>query len=260
MQAGWATGLWPVAAGRLSNIFVASIFAAIGGPLVWIGATGDTRALLPGSADLAVNNFGFAAAGAWFYGQSGSGKMGIFALGTGLLALICLAMVVRLWHLPYADRRPTPKPLRAAFAVFALLLAFVAARLILQVPNTFPWPLGAENSVFYGCIFSGAMVYFLFGLIQPVWGNAGGQMVGFLLYDLVLIVPFIGHFGTVQPEMLLSLAVYTTVVSASGLIAIWYLFLDPATRFGIAAPRPSRGLIPAAPEVMSLLSRCCNAV
>jgi hypothetical protein len=128
---------------------------------------------------------------------------------TFVLFLLCVALIRR-WHPePFRDTRPTPVVIRIAFAVFAVLLALVAVRLIAVRPNTFPWPLGPENSVIYGFIFLGAMAYFLYGLAWPVWGNACGQLVGFLAYDLLLIPPFLGHFAAVKPEMRTSLAVYT---------------------------------------------------
>ncbi len=101
--------------------------------------------------------------------------------------------------------------------------------------NTFPWPLGPENSVLYGIIFLGAMAYFIYGLIYPVWGNACGQLIGFIAYDVVLIVPFVQHFTNVGIEMQTRLVIYTTVVALSGLFALYFVFLHPATRFGSSA-------------------------
>ena len=102
-------------------------------------------------------------------------------------------------------------------------------------PNIFPWPLSPENSVFYGSIFLGAMCYFLYGVIYPCWGNAKGQLLGFLAYDLVLIVPFLQHFAAVRPEKLLSLTIYTAVVSYSGLLAIFFLLVHAPTRLRFGA-------------------------
>lgn len=232
LQAGWATMFWPVPAGRLSNVFVASIAAAVGGPVIWIAASNEPRAIAAGALDLAVTNLGVAGAGVWFYASTGNGRMLAFGLGATVLLVLCLVLFRRNHPVPFRDTRPTPRPLRLAFAFFALALAIAATRLIGVWPNTFPWPLGPENSVIYGFIFLGAMAYFLYGLAYPVWGNAGGQMVGFVLYDLVLIGPFIGRFHTVPPEMLFSLTVYTSVVALSGLIGLWYLLADPVTRIG----------------------------
>jgi hypothetical protein len=124
---------------------------------------------------------------------------------------------------------------RWSFAGFALVLALAGGALVMARPNIFPWHLNAESSVFYGCIFLGAMCYFAYGLIYPVWGNAKGQFLGFLAYDAVLIGPFSDHFAAVQPEMRLSLTIYTAVVSYSGLLAVYFLFVHPRTRFGLGA-------------------------
>jgi len=66
----------------------------------------------------------------------------------------------------------------------------------------------------------------------PAWTNAGGQLAGFLAYDLVLIVPFLVRLPTIPPEWFVSLVVYTAVVTYSGLLAAWYLFVSPTTRIG----------------------------
>jgi hypothetical protein len=235
MHADWALLAWPVPSSPLSDIFVASIFAAIGGPLIWIAATNEEAAIVSGSADLLVVNAGLSATSFWFWSTTGNAKLLGFGLFTLLMTAVCALLCRKLRRVPFKNRQPMPVLVRVAFGAFALLLAIAAFRLILIWPNTFPWPLGPETSMFYGFIFLGAMVYFLYGLLFPVWGNAGGQLVGFLLYDLVLIGPFVRHFAKVAPEMLPSLTIYVSVLIASGLIALWFLFIHPATRFGAAA-------------------------
>jgi len=83
---------------------------------------------------------------------------------------------------------------RYSFAGFGLALLLAGTALVMVRRNIFPWPLSPENSVFYGCIFIGAMCYFLYGLVYPYWANARGQLLGFLAYDLVLIGPFLLAF------------------------------------------------------------------
>jgi len=61
-------------------------------------------------------------------------------------------------------------------------------------------------------------------------GNAGGQLAGFLAYDIVLIVPFLQRLPTVAPEHRIGLYLYTAVVTYSGLLAIYYLFVHRRTR------------------------------
>jgi hypothetical protein len=98
------------------------------------------------------------------------------------------------------------------------------------MPNVLPWDISAEGSVVYGWIFLGASCYFIFAVLRPRWENAAGQLMGFLAYDIILILPFINHFSDVRPEHLTSLIIYTIVVVYSALLAIYYLFVAPATR------------------------------
>ncbi|HMO27651.1 MAG TPA: hypothetical protein PKB10_15430, partial [Tepidisphaeraceae bacterium] len=87
-----------------------------------------------------------------------------------------------------------------------------------------------ESVVIYGCAFLGACVYFGYALLRPVWGNAVGQLLAFLVYDLMLLVPFIRFFDEVKPEMRLNHIVYFGVVSCSAVLAIIYCLLLPRTR------------------------------
>ena len=78
-------------------------------------------------------------------------------------------------------------------------------------------------------MFLGAAMYFAYALLRPSWVNAAGQLAGFLAYDVVLIVPFLTRLPTVAPEHQLGLIVYITVVSYSGLLALYYLFIHKPT-------------------------------
>jgi len=93
----------------------------------------------------------------------------------------------------------------------------------------FPWALNPDSSVLFGCIFIGDAFYFLHGLLYPRWHNARGQLLSFLAYDLVLIGPFL--YETVEPDFFLNLVVYITVLVYSGLIAVYFLFVNRQTRF-----------------------------
>jgi MFS family permease len=232
VQAWWATSLWPVQSGRLSHIFIASILAAIGCPAIWIALADERRALAAGALDLMIVNLGVAATGFYFYGSTGNPGMLLMAIATSALFLLCIVLYRYGQAVPFRDQRPTPVAVRIAFGVFALLLAVVAGMLITVRPDTFPWPLGPENSAIYGFIFLGAMAYFIYGLVYPVWGNACGQLIGFIAYDLVLIIPFVLHFSAVKPELQTNLTVYTAVVALSGLFALYFVFVHPTTRPG----------------------------
>jgi len=232
LQQNWATRIWPVPSPHLSSIFVASILAAIGTPIIWIVLSGETRAIAGGAINLAVANGAITLAAVMFYHDGGPPKLLPFAAFSAVLAVCCFFLFIYSRRFEFRDKRPTPLWVRASFAIFALALLLTASALIAVHPDVFPWPLSRENSTFYGSLFLGNMCYFIYGIIYPYWANAKGQLLAFLAYDLVLIVPFADRFATVPPAMKMSLTVYTAVLVYSGLLAIFFLFLHQPTRFG----------------------------
>lgn len=224
--------LWPWPDGRLSYIFIASILAAIGAPVIWMGISGELAVMRGGALDFAMTYLGLsvtlliagAAAAEWvavpFYLS-----LTIAALAFNLL----LFWVTR--NIPVQDQRPMPWLVRTSFLVFTVLLILVGTALIMRYPAVFPWPLQPQSSVVFGWIFLGAAMYFLYGFLRPHWSNACGQLLGFLAYDLILLLPFLQHFSTVKADHQLSLWVYTGVIVYSALLAIYFLFIHRDTRF-----------------------------
>jgi hypothetical protein len=133
-------------------------------------------------------------------------------------------------RIPMKKTLPVPGVVRGAFVFFIIALLIVSTRLLLQVPNTIPWAITPDLSLVIGWMFIGAALYFVYGLLRPDWMNAAGQLLGFLAYDIVLIVPFIQRLPNTPAEQKLGMVVYTIVVAASGLLAVYYLFLNPKTR------------------------------
>jgi hypothetical protein len=120
---------------------------------------------------------------------------------------------------------------RVSFGVFIVSLILAGGALVFRIP-VFPWALNADSSVIFGCIFIGDAFYFLYSLLYPRWHNALGQLLSFLAYDLVLILPFLLLFETVKPEYTLSLIAYVAVLIYSGAIAVYFLFVNSKTRLG----------------------------
>lgn len=228
-----ALALWPWPDGRLSYIFVASILAAIATPVLWMGLNGELAGMRGGALDFSMTYFGLSAT-LILAGVAASELVSMpFYLYFVMISL--LFNVLLFWStrtLTFQDDRPVPALVRGSFAVFTLLLLAVGVALIMRYPNVFPWPLKPQSSIVFGWIFLGAGMYFLYGLIRPVWGNACGQLIGFLAYDIVLLPPFLQHFAGVKAEHQLSLYVYTATISFSALLSIYYLFIHPSTRFG----------------------------
>ena len=147
----------------------------------------------------------------------------IAVFGFGFLAM--LGTIAWSRGTPWRDSRPMPGPLRASFGVFAVLLAAFGTALMFDA-DVFPWELRPESSFIFGAIYVGAAAYFAIGFIRPWFGNATGQLIGFLAYDLVLLGPFIDRFSVAEDGELLSLAVYTAFLLYSAALAVYYLWLE----------------------------------
>src|SRR3954470_3291790 len=74
-QMSWATSIWPWPDSRLSYIFIASITAAIGVNILWIGLVGDVGAAFSGSINLSVVNGGVAIYMFQLYSTRGDQKL-----------------------------------------------------------------------------------------------------------------------------------------------------------------------------------------
>jgi hypothetical protein len=232
-QMPWAVVLWPWPSSRLSHIFIASILAASGVPVLWIAWSGERAAMAAGALNLSITYFGMAGFSLHTYSLDVSRRPILhYALACLLLAGVCAALFLWSRRMPFKDSRRLPAGVKVSFAVFTTILVVAGAALVMERPGIFPWRLGPEQSVLYGWIFLGAATYFLSSLARPLWANARGQLLGFLAYDLVLIEPFLRHFETVDPALWVNLVVYTAVLAYSGLVAVYYLFIHPETRFG----------------------------
>jgi hypothetical protein len=231
LQLPAATSLWPWPTSRLSNLFVASMLAATACALAWVAFSGETAAIKGGAVDLCVTYGGMAAFSWAVYAQQPErGATLAYALVCSALTVVGLVLLWVTRASDFHDRQPTPTFVRVSFGVFVAGLVLAGAALVLRAGNIFPWPLSAEQAVLYGWMFLGSACYFLYGVIRPLWANAKGQLIAFLAYDAVLIVPFVNHFATVRPDLKINLVLYTAVLVYSGLLAIGYLALNRRTR------------------------------
>jgi hypothetical protein len=228
-QMPFALGSWPWPDGRYSYLFVGSILAAVSAAALWIGWTNDIGALPAGSLNLFVIELTAAIYFSVLIARDGRNELLVFAVVAFLLALLSGGFFLWSRRLDVNDRRPTPGFIRVCFGIFLVSLIFSGTALILRAP-IFPWKLNPDTSVLFGCIFLGDAFYFLYALLYPRLSNAIGQLLSFLAYDLVLIVPFMKLFPTVDPAMRLNLIVYFAVLIFSAGVSIYYLFVHPQTR------------------------------
>ncbi len=225
-----AVAAWPWEDGRYSYLFIGSILAAVSAAALWVGWTGEFGALPAG----AFNVFVIALTTSIYFFQlaaQGRANMTLYGSLSALSAVISLIAFFWSLRIPLTDERPMPGLVRISFGIFIASLFLAGVALILKAP-IFPWALNPDTSVIFGCVFLGDAFYFLYGMFRPYWHNALGQLLSFLAYDLVLIVPFIGLMNTVPPDRMLNLVVYIAVLVYSGVLAMFYLLLNPQTRFG----------------------------
>ncbi len=235
----WATTWWLWDDTPLSYLFIASMQAAIGIAMIWIGATGALHMIAAGSLNLFVMLAGIA-----IYLLSGQEAMTptvrTYGIVCAIFAIVNLGLVYWARQFVATDRRPMPIWLRFCFFLFVLALLLVGGALVTQQPGIFPWPLKPGTSVVFGWMFLGDAFYFLYALLRPRWVNAAPQLWSFLAYDLVLIGPFFALLGNPPPvsendlipsELLeYNLTVYIGILIFSGLVAIYALFIDGRTR------------------------------
>ena len=227
-QLPFAVTTWPWEDGRYSFLFVGSILAAISAAALWVSWTGEFGALPAG----ALNIFVIAITTSIYFFKlvsQGRSDLTLYGLLSALSAVVSLIAIFWSLRIPLKDSRPMPKLVRTSFWIFIASLLLAGGALILQVP-IFPWALNPDTSVIFGCIFLGDAFYFLYGMFRPQWHNALGQLLSFLAYDLVLIIPFIGLLNTVKPERYVNLVVYLAVLLYSAGLAIYYLFINTQTR------------------------------
>ena len=225
----FATATWPWEDGRYSSLVIGSILAAVSAAALWIGWTGEFGALPAGSLNVFVIGL---TTSIYFFQLASQGRanMALFGAFAALAAVTSLGAFFWSLKIPLKESRPMPGPVKISFWIFILSLFLAGGALILQAP-IFPWALNRDTSVVFGCIFLGDAFYFLYGIFRPNWHNALGQLLSFLAYDLVLIIPFVGLLNTVEPERYINLVVYTGVLIYSGALAVYYLFVNPDTRF-----------------------------
>lgn len=230
-QMSWTKALWPFDyTDKLSFIFMSSIAAAAAASTLWCLYTREDRGLAGIALDYALIFGPLAVFSLQKYGRIPNREL-IPLIVAGIMGVV-VGIALFLWtrRIPFRQTQPTPRPVLIAFGVFILALILLGGALVLKTDRIMPWSLTDDASILYGWFFIGAAVYFIYGLRHPVWGNAGGQLSGFLLYDLVLIVPFLQHFSNVRPGLLINLVIYVVVLVVSGLLALYYLFVHPATR------------------------------
>lgn len=239
MEVPWVTDLWPFQpTSSMSHVFIASIFLAAAASVAWCLVERSDRGLSGIALDYVTLMVPLCLVAFAVALDDTSVTAGAFG-GVCLIAAVFGVFVLR-WSLrrPWRNTLPTPRLVLLSFALFVLALVVAGSLLVLGVRGVLPWPTTPLVSRIIGLMFLGAAAYFGYGLVDRRWENAGGQLAGFLAYDVVLIVPFVvnivsgqrSYYDTTGEPLRLNLLIYTGVVLSSGVLAFYYLFLRRDTR------------------------------
>jgi hypothetical protein len=216
---------------RISYSFVAAAIASFAVPLLWVALSGDIGAAAGISLLLAVSFLGSGIYMLQEFLASGSSRLLVGALVCLAVFLGAAALFLFSRRIPFRDATPHPRSLRVAFWVFVFSLLGGGFWLVIKHPLSFPWTISTEAYVIYGWAFLGGTAYGAYALLKPVVSNARGQLIGFLAYDLLLLLPFFANLGTVRPDRHWNFVMFIATFLFSGAVAVYYLFLHPQTRF-----------------------------
>jgi hypothetical protein len=239
LQVSSITRLWPLPyTNAASYLFIGSIFAAAAASTLWCVFTGESRALAGIALDY-ITIF-IPLAGLLFQLAARTRRADLTTFGVISIVSVAFGLGMLLWsrRQPVRDTQPAPRLVVGSFAFFVVALLIAGGLMIFKSPRILPWSTSMDSQIIYGWMFLGAAAYFAYGVLRPGWYNAGGQLAGFLAYDVVLIGPFLARLGNISPDLLPNLIIYILVVSYSGLLAIYYLFIHAPTRLW----RPRRTL------------------
>lgn len=231
LQQPWALQTWPWSEGRLSYIFVSSILAAVAATMLWVGLAGRLAAAAGGFVHVATLAGGLVTVFLPLALQADRPRLAAYAAASAGAALACLAAFAWVRRLPPRDARRLPLSLRLWSGLYLLILIPAGTALIAQVPGIMPWPLKPEMSMVCGWVFVSAACSFAYPLLRPQVEYVRVGLIGFLAYDLVLIMPFVQHLDRVPPHLLGSLRLYLLALVASAAVSLYYLFWCPATRW-----------------------------
>jgi hypothetical protein len=221
--------VWPHGA-SLGLAFVGAWLAGGAATVIWIGVTGHFTVLRVLMLTMAI---AFLGSGLRLVSQQslpGNERylpFALFFIASAILAAVTIRLTYRL---PASGDALPPAAIRWVFLLFSAILLLAGTALLVDRPNIFPIPLSTDVAFIYGAFFLGSFAYYFHGFLWPSALNATGQMLSFLVYDLLLIPPFLMHLSVVDDQHQTSLLVYLGVLIASALFCAYFLLIDPRTR------------------------------
>jgi hypothetical protein len=231
--------IWP-AAPALNLAFVGAWFAGGTAALVWIGLSGHVTAFRALMLTLFVALTGSSIQLFRNQDLAGNERYLPFAILFVITALIALVVFFSTRHTPETDPTPAPVAVRWAFLLFSAILLAVGFPMVFDLTPIFPVELATDTTIVYGWFFLGSFVFYFSGYLKSTIGNTTAQMIGFLVYDVLLIPPFLAHLPDVDPGLQTNLIIYLTVLISSAIFCVYFLFVHRETRLTAQVGREAK--------------------
>jgi hypothetical protein len=224
--------LWP-AAPPLGLAFAGSWLAGGAAAVLWAGYTGHLYALRPLQLTMLV---AFAGAALHLYTRHTLPGNERYLPFTAIFATVAVLAAVAFMMTRDTRARKVIREatlhfsIRWAFLLFASILLPVGIAMVFQMPGIFPVAISPDMTAVYGWFFLGSFAYYFSGFLRPDLHQSRAQMLSFVVYDVLLLPPFLVYWHTVPSEYVPSLAVYAAVLVGSALYCGYFLFAHPRTR------------------------------
>lgn len=223
-EVAWVADLWiwPRAAAP-NHAFVGAVALSAAALLLWLARSGWWAAGVPLLVNALVATSGTALALVGAGTSADDARVRVYAWIAGAAAAAsALGLLLLRGRTRRADAPPAP-PVQRSFAAFALLFLGVGVAETTGLVEAFPWPLSRTAAQVYGSIALGAAAFFLHLALVPSARSARGALLGFLVYDLAVLLPLANVAPATAPERVPSLVLYAVVLLWSGGLALWAL-------------------------------------
>jgi len=217
----WAIALWPWADGKLSYLWISSILLSHGATLLWYAISLELNAACGAALGLAVMYIGIAGYMGRLYAQRNQRLLLAWVATTGVLALGALLLLYVGSHMALRETRSIPRFMRFSFLLFVIALGAASFLLLSRAPVAFPWKLNPDSSFIFGWPFVATGIFFADAWLRPSVGNARSQLLGFFVYDVVLIPPYLQLWPKTKDGYRAALLVYLIILFWSAVLAVW---------------------------------------